>query len=242
MEHRDPFGGTVDVPPTKASRSSAWGMFQLRLNICRRPGSTARTFLVAVICLAVASCAAPAVLTQSDTSDSPPPLFSTAGQFVVDVPAVAPGPNGFVDAQGRAADLSRFKGRVVLLNFWAAWCEACAEEMPSLDALAGQMSGTDLAVVPISVDRRNASIAKAFYEQHNISNLPFYVDQDMRTAYFPSENPHDAPFALRSLPRTFLLDRQGKIRGSVVGEVDWSSDAARALLAYYLTGSGAARR
>lgn len=228
--------------PTTASLSSAWGMLQLSLNICRRAGRIARTFLVAAVCLASASCAAPSALTQSDISDSPPPLFSSAGQFVVDVPAVAPGPNSFIDGQGRTTDLSRFKGRVVLLNFWAPWCEACAEEMPSLDALAGRMSGTDLAVVPISVDRRSASIAKAFYEQHNISNLPFYVDQDMRTAYFPPANLHDAPFALKSLPRTFLLDRQGMIRGSVVGEVDWSSDAARALLAYYLTGSGATPR
>lgn len=173
-------------------------------------------------------------------SDSgyPPLLFSAAGQYVVEQPARRPKPVTFFDAKGSRVGLDRFAGKVVLLNFWASWCAACAREIPSLDALSKETEGSDLAIVPVSVDRGGLPVARAFFRKHGVSHLPLYSDEDLVAAYFPPANPNSAPFMLNGLPKTFLIDRKGRIRGYIIGEVDWTSKQARKLLGYYLDGSG----
>lgn len=61
-----------------------------------------------------------------------------------------------------------------------------------------------------------------------------YLDPDRRTAYLSVGNPNNAAFALYGLPISYLVDRQGRVRGYIAGAVDWDSEAAKALLRYYL--------
>jgi len=69
----------------------------------------------------------------------------------------------FNDAEGRAHTLAEFRGKVVLLNIWATWCEPCREEMPALDRLETKLGGERFHVLPLSVDQQGPAIARKFY-------------------------------------------------------------------------------
>src|ERR687892_1259877 len=137
-------------------------------------------------------------------------------------------------ADGETVDLGHFRGKVVLLNYWATWCPPCVREMPSLNRLAAEMEGDGLAVVPVAIDRAGLASVIPFYRDHGLDRLAIYLDPDRRTAYLSVGNPNNAAFALYGLPISYLVDRQGRVRGYIAGAVDWDSEAAKALLRYYL--------
>jgi thiol-disulfide isomerase/thioredoxin len=120
----------------------------------------------------------------------------------------------FQDAEGRAHTLAEFRGKVVLLNVWATWCEPCREEMPALDRLQAAIGGGPFQVVPLSVDQQGLAIARKFYAQVGIKALPLYVDPSAKAA-FTLEAP--------GLPVTLLVDRSGREIGRHLGAVKWDS-------------------
>ncbi|MFQ5985052.1 MAG: TlpA family protein disulfide reductase, partial [Alphaproteobacteria bacterium] len=117
--------------------------------------------------------------------------------------------------------LADFRGKVVLLNFWATWCPPCRREMPTLDRLQAELGGPDFEVVALSVDRGGGPQVEAFFEQLNLTNLKLYVDPTMRSVQ---------AFRVVGLPTTVLLDRRGYELGRVVGPAEWDSPAAIALV------------
>ncbi|SLN56390.1 TlpA disulfide reductase family protein [Oceanibacterium hippocampi] len=190
--------------------------------------------------LALAACAAPS---QHAGGSAPPRLDGESGQYTL-LKSVRPARlTPFTTAAGETVDLGHFRGKVVLLSFWASWCAPCLYEMPLLDRLAREMAGADLAVVPVSIDERGLPAAAAFYRAHGLRDLGIYLDPDQRTAYFDGTNRNDAEFALYGLPISYILDRQGRVMGYITGAVDWQSDAAARLLRHYLAvdDAGAAR-
>jgi thiol-disulfide isomerase/thioredoxin len=120
----------------------------------------------------------------------------------------------FVDDTGRAHSLADFRGKVVLLNVWATWCEPCREEMPTLDRLQARLGGDRFQVVALSVDQQGASIARKFYDEFAIKVLPLYVDPTAKAAFVL-----DAP----GLPLTLLVDRNGREIGRHLGAVKWDA-------------------
>src|SRR6059036_412289 len=84
---------------------------------------------------------------------------------------------------GRPTTLADFRGKVVLLNVWATWCEPCREEMPTLDRLQARLGGERFQVVALSVDQQGASIARKFYDEFAIKALPLYVDPTAKAAF-----------------------------------------------------------
>jgi thiol-disulfide isomerase/thioredoxin len=116
----------------------------------------------------------------------------------------------FADEQGRPVNLDTFKGNVVILEIWATWCKPCRDEFPVLERLKPQ----GLSVVPVSVDHRGLSTVDAFYQQLKIVNLAKYTG---------NMNEITKTFALRGLPSTFLLDRDGREVLRVEGVVSWES-------------------
>jgi thiol-disulfide isomerase/thioredoxin len=128
-----------------------------------------------------------------------------------------------------AMSLADFRGKTVLVNFWATWCAPCLRELPSLDALEGELGGDDFAVVAIAADPRGPGVAREFLDRLKIQHLELYADPTLAFA-IASEVPS-------VLPVSILFDRQGREIGRLVGEADWSSPEARALVLRAVNGA-----
>jgi thiol-disulfide isomerase/thioredoxin len=130
----------------------------------------------------------------------------------------------FDDGAGKPLDLSRFRGKVVVVNLWATWCGPCVTEMPTLAALQKRYEGTDLVVVPISVDRKTSiDDVKSFIGVH--PPLPIYNDP---TFAIPMK------LKILGLPTTIIYDREGREVARVKGEAKWDSPEAVALIDHLL--------
>lgn len=120
---------------------------------------------------------------------------------------------------GRRWRLAAAAGQVIVLNFWATWCEPCRTEMPSLQAMAARRQRDGVVVVAVNY-RETADAIRRFLER-----MPFEVpilldsDGDATTVWTP-----------RVFPSTVLIGRDGVPVHTVLGELDWEGDEARALL------------
>lgn len=127
----------------------------------------------------------------------------------------------FTDRDGGTHTLADWQGKVVLLNFWATWCAPCREEMPSLDALQAQMGGDDFTVVPIATGRNAPERIDAFYAETGLENLPVLLDPRQQLA---------RAMGVVGLPVTVLIDRDGNEVARLLGEADWTSEPAKAVI------------
>jgi peroxiredoxin len=121
---------------------------------------------------------------------------------------------------GGASALSEFRGKVVLLNFWATWCGPCRAEMPSLEALSHQFPSQDFVVVGISTDYEGSQIVQPFMESFGLT-FPILLDPEMQV---------NDKFEIRSLPTSIVLDRRGVIRHKFFGAMDWNTQPNRDLV------------
>ena len=138
-------------------------------------------------------------------------------------------PLALQDLDGKPHRLEDYRGKVVLINFWATWCEPCREEMPSMNKLRASLAGQPFAVLAVNLAEPEARIRR-FMEQ---VPLGFQVLLDRDTAVAKA-------WKARILPASFLLDRDGRIRYSVLGEIDWTQDRVREAIAALLPPGGAA--
>ena len=121
------------------------------------------------------------------------------------------------DLNGRPVSLSDFKGKVVLLNFWATWCLPCAKEMPSMERLYQIYNAKGFVILGVSVDRGAASEVKEFAEKLKITFLILHDRDSIISRHY--SNP--------GVPSSYLIDRRGRIAYRVLGEYDWISSEAR---------------
>lgn len=122
-----------------------------------------------------------------------------------------------VDIHGKTWRLDELKGRAVLLNFWASWCEPCRAEMPTLQQLA-DLYGTDKLLVLAINFKEHPARAIQFATSTGLS-LPILLDPQGQAA---------RAWGVKVFPSTMLVDRQGRPRQRVQGEVDWTGiEAAR---------------
>ena len=146
------------------------------------------------------------------------------GEFI---PAASPQPTpeiSLTDLDGKPIALDDFKGKVVLLNLWATWCQPCIKEMPSLVDLQKKF-GSALTVVAVSEDHGGEVIVKLFVQKLGLDALKIGLDPKSTAA---------RAFEARGLPSSFLIGADGKVLGKVEGAADWSSDKLRAAIAKYL--------
>lgn len=127
----------------------------------------------------------------------------------------------FSNDKGETLDLSKWKGRVVLLNLWATWCAPCRKEMPDLAKLQTLLGGPDFEVVALSLDRKGLAASQAFLKDIGATSLSAYVEPEGKTLM--------AVQAL-GLPATILVDRNGKEAGRVLGPLEWASPEALAMV------------
>jgi thiol-disulfide isomerase/thioredoxin len=103
---------------------------------------------------------------------------------------------------------------VVVVNFWATWCQPCREELPSLERLRDAMRGRRFEVLAVNVAEGDSRV-KRFLDDVPL-RLPVLLDRDGET---------QRAWKVRGLPATFLLDREGIIRYWYLGELDWAQPA-----------------
>jgi|TARA_B110000495_G_scaffold182685_1_gene178419 peroxiredoxin len=114
---------------------------------------------------------------------------------------------------GEEVSLSQFRGKYVLVNFWATWCGPCKVEMPSLEGLYQRFKNKNFALLAISNDMFGSTIVKPFVKTKNL-NFPILLDQRLKVSN---------AFGVISLPSTFMIDPEGKIIGSLFGAEDWAT-------------------
>ena len=107
---------------------------------------------------------------------------------------------------GRALRLSEFRGRVVLLNFWATWCPPCVEEMPDLQQVADDLGPQGVTVLGLSADVGDPEHVTTFLHRHHITYPVIIADESTVSAY-----------GVTMLPTTFLIDQQGLVRHRYLG-------------------------
>ena len=122
------------------------------------------------------------------------------------------------DLNGGKVPSSAFKGKVVLLNFWAIWCPACTAELPSLSSLGKDkgLKAKGLEVIAVSTDA-SATAVKDFLKKRGL-DMQVLMDEKKSVA---------RQFKVFSLPTTFLIDRQGNIVEKFFGEYDWADKEIR---------------
>lgn len=122
--------------------------------------------------------------------------------------------------EGPAFRLGDTRGQVVVLNFWASWCEPCRSEMPSLELLAERHARDRVSVLAVNYRETDGAIAR-FLAQWPVT-LPILRDRDGAAAL---------AFGVRVFPTTVVIDRRGQAAFTVTGETDWGAAASRAWIA-----------
>ena len=121
----------------------------------------------------------------------------------------------FMDINQKNVKLDDFKGKLLILNFWATWCAPCREEMPSLDSLQANTKLDNLKIFPINIGQEDRSKSKIFFEELNIKNLDIYIDAPITLA---------KKFSLRGVPTTILFNKEGKEFARIIGSTDFNNE------------------
>ena len=133
------------------------------------------------------------------------------------VPPTAAPAWALMDPDGRPVSSSQFKGKVVVLDFWATWCTPCKAEIPGYIELQKKYAADGLVFVGVSVDQDGAKVVKKFIEDHGINyTVVLAGDSDIQSAYGDQSPPN--PISM--IPTTFIIDRNGQIRDKKVGKED----------------------
>ena len=127
----------------------------------------------------------------------------------------------FLDAQGTEKTLGGYRGKGVVLNFWATWCAPCVKEMPQLDRLKKILAPDGIEVLALSEDRAGGPLVEKFFRINEIRNLEVLIDRGGKIL---------RESKTRGLPTTLLIDAQGREIGRVQGISEWDSPDAVAFL------------
>ena len=118
----------------------------------------------------------------------------------------------FFDQDNKQINLDRYRGKLVLLNFWAIWCAPCKEEMPSLDKLKVNKKLNNIEIFPINIGNDSIEKSKEFFKDLNIKNLKLYFDPKINLA---------RELSLRGVPTTVLVNKNGEEFARIIGIVDF---------------------
>ena len=123
--------------------------------------------------------------------------------------------------EGRPTQLREFRGKLVLLNFWATWCAPCLHEMPSMERLYQTFKQTDFVLLAVSMDRQGEEVARPFVDNLKLT-FPVLLDHTLEVS---------RRYGVRGLPTTYLIDPDGLLIGVAIGARDWYKTEAKVLIA-----------
>jgi thiol-disulfide isomerase/thioredoxin len=130
----------------------------------------------------------------------------------------------FKDARQNDVNLEHFKGKLLILNFWATWCAPCREEMPSLDSLQSNSKLDNLKIFPINIGQEDILKSESFFNELNIKNLDIYFDPPITLA---------KKFSLRGVPTTIFFNKEGKEFARIIGSIDFNDERFIKWLKFY---------
>ena len=152
------------------------------------------------------------------------PLYAVVAPWEIEEIMNRPAPAFTLqDLQGREVSISDFKGKVILINFWASWCIPCKKEMPSLNKLFLRYKDRDLVVLGISIDRTRDAV------ENFLKAIPLDFPVLLDSAVDISQK-----YKVYAYPTTFLIDRKGIIKAKFIGEEDWLSPEKTTLIEKYI--------
>tara|TARA_B100001540_G_C15810373_1_gene644225 strand:- start:1392 stop:1844 length:453 start_codon:yes stop_codon:yes gene_type:complete len=125
------------------------------------------------------------------------------------------------NARGEDVRLSDYRGKVLLINFWATWCAPCRHEMPALERLQQQLGSKDFEVLIISMDRGGLKTSQKFLDDIGVTALKPLIDDASRLG---------RAMGAFGLPTTIMVDRNGKEIGRLVGPAVWDAPEALTLI------------
>jgi len=128
-----------------------------------------------------------------------------------------------VDLQGNVWSLSKLRGKVVFVNFWATWCAPCREEMPAMQRLYVKMPKDKFEMIAL-FNNDKSDVAKNFVAKLGIT-FPILSDEF---------NFAGTKYGLTGLPETFIVDKQGVIREKYIGPAEWDSPEFVSMLKKYI--------
>jgi thiol-disulfide isomerase/thioredoxin len=123
------------------------------------------------------------------------------------------------DLEGNDVSLENYRGKIILINFWATWCLPCRVEMPSMEKLYQEYKNKGFSILAIDM-QEDADSVKAFKEQYKL-NFPILLDSEGSVGEF---------YGVISIPTTYLVDRDGYIIGGAIGARDWANESAFMLI------------
>jgi peroxiredoxin len=130
------------------------------------------------------------------------------------------------DMQGNKVSLSDFRGKIVMINFWATWCPPCVEEMPSMEKLHQRFKGDDFVLLAINVEADARPIVENFLKKNHYT-FPVLLDGDARVQQL---------FGAYRFPETLIINRRGEIVTRVIGGRDWMDEEIISVLAFMVNG------
>lgn len=121
----------------------------------------------------------------------------------------------FFDLAGKRKTIKSYRGKYVLMTFWATWCKACVSEMPALEKLARQFKHDNLVIAAISRNYpRNMGVpVESFRIKAGLLSMEFLTDVDGGELH--------KEYGINGLPTTLLIDRGGRVIGRLEGAVPW---------------------
>ncbi len=128
--------------------------------------------------------------------------------------------------QGEQVSLSQYRGKVVILNFWATWCPPCREEMPSMERLHRNYKDKGLVMLAINVDENGKQAVGQFLRKTPYS-FPILLDSD---------NIAQNAYGVFRFPESFIIDRNGMVVKKIIGGRDWLSGSTFELIKFLLNG------
>ena len=120
----------------------------------------------------------------------------------------------FKDFNLQDIDLTNKKGNIMIINFWASWCQPCKKEMPSLEKLAQNYK--KIKIYPVNMEKPNKLRARDFYNSVGVTSLDIYFDPEFNLVKI---------FKIRGMPTSILIDKNGMEFARVVGEIDFNNKA-----------------
>ena len=132
------------------------------------------------------------------------------------------------DEHGEKVGISKFNGKIVLLNLWASWCKPCIAELPSLDRLQNRMDSSDFVVLAVSIDEDINEAKKIFSGKLQVKSLDFYRE---------SAELLGQDFPVDVIPTSIIIDREGQAMGLLRSNIDWDGPKTDMLIKLLVSGT-----